>query len=163
MMIRPTILFLALALATAACTPSVSSRDGSGATQTLSLGASVDIAAVGTRLSGARAANGVLRPLGHSEALQAAAQAHADDMARSGNFSHRGSGGGTSQSRVAAAGYNACFTAENIAHGQPTIAAVISDWMGSSGHRANILSPQATQFGFARNGSYSVLVMGRSC
>ncbi len=163
MMIRLSGLVAIVTLAIAGCTPSVSSRDGVGQPQQLSLGSSVDIAAVGTRLSALRAGNGILRPVGHSAALQAAAQAHADDMARTGNFGHRGSNGSTAQSRVRAAGYNACYTAENIAAGQSTIANVFSDWMASSGHRTNILSPQATQFGFARNGSYSVLVMGRTC
>ncbi|GAB5449059.1 CAP domain-containing protein [Gymnodinialimonas sp.] len=149
---------LALSLALAACSPT-----GVGGVQRLSLGESVDIAAVGTRLSALRAQQGLARPLGHSAALQAAAQAHVDDMAQSGNLSHTGSNGSTLTSRVRASGYSACFAAENIAAGQANTAEVFEDWMGSSGHRRNILAVEATQFGFARAGGYSVLVLGRSC
>jgi uncharacterized protein YkwD len=163
MMIRLTSVLLALSMGLSACSPSVSTRDGVGDPQRLSLGQSVDIASVGTRVSALRARNGLARPLGHSAALQAAAQAHADDMARSGTFAHTGSTGSTLQSRTRAAGYNACFSAENIAHGQANIAQVFEDWMTSDGHRRNILAAEATQFGFARNGTYSVLVLGRSC
>ncbi len=163
MKIRLPSLLLVLSMGLAACTPSVSSRDGVGEAQRLSFGQSVDIAAVGTRVSALRARNGLARPLGHSASLQAAAQAHADDMARSGDFGHTGSNGSTLASRVRAAGYNACFSAENIAYGQPSIAQVFEDWMGSDGHRRNIMAVGATQFGFARNGTYSVLVLGRTC
>ncbi len=153
----------ALTLATMACTPAVTSRDSAGGDTRLTFGQSIDIAAVGARVSALRARNGLTRPLGHSAALQAAAQAHADDMARTGNFGHTGSGGSTLNSRTRAANYNACFVAENIAYGQATTQQVFSDWMNSNGHRRNILAPQATQFGFANNGGYYVLVLGRSC
>ncbi|WP_315095738.1 CAP domain-containing protein, partial [uncultured Cellulomonas sp.] len=36
---------------------------------------------------------------------------------------------------------------ENIALGYPTPAAVVAGWMGSPGHRANILNPDYTQIG----------------
>ncbi len=163
MTIRLTSILLALSLGLAACQPSISTRDGVGETQRLSFGQSVDIAAVGTRVSALRAGNGLARPLGHSAALQAAAQAHADYMAQSGNFTHTGSNGSDLSGRVRQAGYNTCFAAENLAHGQASIAQVFQDWMTSDGHRRNILAPEATQFGFARNGTYSVLVLGRSC
>ncbi|OAN73046.1 hypothetical protein A8B78_19200 [Jannaschia sp. EhC01] len=121
------------------------------------------MAAVGARLSTLRAGQGLARPLGHSAALQAAAQAHVDDMAQSGNLSHTGSNGSTLASRLRASGYSACFAAENIAAGQANTAEVFEDWMGSSGHRRNIVAAEATQFGFARAGGYSVLVLARSC
>ncbi|MBF9045169.1 CAP domain-containing protein [Rhodobacterales bacterium HKCCE4037] len=162
MKIRTLALVATIGLALAACSPTVS-RDTGGTPGRLSFGQSVDIAAVGARVSALRAQNGLVRPLGHSSALQAAAQAHADDMARTGNFSHTGSGGSTISTRARAASYNACFIAENIANGQASVAQVFSDWMGSSGHRRNILAPQATQYGFASNGGYYVLVLGRSC
>lgn len=151
---------LAVSLMLSACAPVGTSPAN---TQRLSFGQSVDIAAVGARVSALRAGQGLARPLGHSAALQAAAQAHADDMAQTGELSHRGSNGSTASSRLRAAGYTACFNAENIASGQATPAQVFQDWMGSEGHRRNILAPEATQFGFARSGGYSVLVLARSC
>ncbi|GEK21499.1 CAP domain-containing protein [Cellulomonas xylanilytica] len=36
---------------------------------------------------------------------------------------------------------------ENLALGYPTATAVVAGWMGSQGHRANILSPRYTQIG----------------
>lgn len=149
---------LAIVVAMAACAPT-----GVGGTQRLSLGESVDIVAVGTRLSTLRARQGLARPLGHSAALQAAAQVHVDDIARSGSLIHTGANGSTLASRLRSAGYSACFAAENIAAGQANTAEVFEDWMASSGHRRNILAVEATQFGFARTGGYSVLVLGRSC
>jgi uncharacterized protein YkwD len=163
MKLRATASLILLSLTLAACTPAVTSRDTSGTPQRLTFGQSIDIAAVGARVSALRAQNGLTRPLAHSAALQAAAQAHADDMARTGNFSHTGSNGSTLTTRTRAANYSACFAAENIAAGQASVQNVFTDWMGARGHRRNILSPQATQFGFARSGSYYVPVLGRSC
>lgn len=160
MKIRIVAIMAALSLVLGACSPS---GTGLGTTQRLSFGQSVDIAATGTRISALRAGQGLARPLGHSAALQAAAQSHADDMAQTGEFGHRGSNGSTASSRLRAAGYTACFNAENVAYGQENTAQVFQDWMGSSGHRRNILAPEATQFGFARNSGYSVLVLARSC
>ncbi len=163
MKIRAIAAIAALTLAAAACAPTVTSRDASGGTERLSFAQSANIAAVGARLSALRAQNGLTRPLGHSAALQAAAQAHADDMARTGNFGHNGSGGSTLTTRTRAANYSACFAAENIAYGQGSVQQVFTDWMASRGHRRNILAAQATQYGFASAGRYYVLVLGRSC
>lgn len=151
-------------LAVSACTPA--GVTGAGVTegpQRLSIGESVDIAAVGTRLTALRAGQGLGRPLAHSPALQAAAQAQADDMSRSGRLSHTGSNGSTLSSRVQATGFTACYAAENIAVGQDTTAEVFDAWMASPEHRTNILAPQATRFGYARSNGYSALVLGRSC
>jgi len=129
----------------------------------LSLGTSVDIGAAATQLSARRAANGILRPLVHSPQLQAAAQAHADDLHASGQFSHTGSDGSDIRRRVQRSNYNACFMAENIARGQPNVRSVVETWMESSGHRANILNAQVSQFGFAHVGEIWVLVLARPC
>jgi len=141
----------------AACTPAPG-------TERLSAGRTVDVASAATQLSIQRAGTGIVRPIVQNPALQAAAQAHADDLARSGLFSHTGSDGSTLASRLQRANYNACASAENIAQGTPDIRSTISQWMQSDGHRANILNAQLTQFGFARgsNGIW-VLVMARPC
>lgn len=157
--------FLAVSLALGACAPTTGTSvpASAGEVQRLSFGQSVDLASVGARLSTLRAGSGLARPLAHSSALQAAAQAHVDDMARTGDFSHRGANGSTLATRVRASGYNACYANENIAYGQANTAQVFQDWMASGGHRRNILAAQATQFGYARSNGYSVLVLGRSC
>lgn len=45
---------------------------------------------------------------------------------------------------------------ENIAYGQRTPSAVVTGWMNSSGHRANILNASFTQIGvgYSSNGNH---------
>jgi hypothetical protein len=74
-----------LSVALAACTPTPG-------TERVSAGESVDIASAGAQLSVQRAQNGLVRPLGYSPALQAAAESHAQYLSRTGNFSHDGRG-----------------------------------------------------------------------
>lgn len=152
----PRLLALFFAAALAACTPAPG-------TQRVSAGTSVDIASAGTQLSVQRAGGGIIRPLGHSPALQAAAQAHADDLAISGQLGHTGSDGSSLSDRIRAAGFNACAAAENVASGTPDIRSTIANWMASPDHRANILNPTVTQFGFASSGGTWVLVLARPC
>jgi len=87
-------------------------------------------------------------PLEIDVRLMESAQLHSEDMA-AGNFvSHTGSGGSTFVQRIEAAGYTPWWRlAENVAGGQPTPAAVVAAWMGSSGHRANILNPDLEDIG----------------
>lgn len=93
-----------------------------------------------------RAARG-LKPLVLSNTLNAAAALHADDMARHKNMSHTGSDGSDPFQRMARAGYHYSSAGENIAAGQKDVAAVMTSWMNSSGHRANILG-NYTDVGF---------------
>ncbi|KAG6976280.1 hypothetical protein JG688_00001555 [Phytophthora aleatoria] len=79
--------------------------------------------------------------------LQAAAQAHAADMARRSFLSHTGSDGSTMSTRVRAAGYRWATVAENVAAGQATVNSVLASWMNSKPHRANILSTMHKMFG----------------
>jgi uncharacterized protein YkwD len=57
----------------------------------------------------------------------------------------------------------ACAAAENVARGRSDIRSTIADWMASPDHRANIMSPQMTQFGFAGTSDTWVLVLARPC
>ncbi|GAA4300178.1 hypothetical protein GCM10023178_05100 [Actinomadura luteofluorescens] len=72
--------------------------------------------------------------------LQAAAQGHSDDMVARNFFDHTNPSGKNPGDRITAAGYRWSTYGENIAYGQRTPAAVMSAWMNSSGHRANILN-----------------------
>jgi uncharacterized protein YkwD len=89
-----------------------------------------------------------LSPLALDPKLTAAAQAHADDMARHSTMSHEGSDGSTPFDRIKRQGYNYRSAAENVARGQETVAEVMSSWMNSPHHRANILG-NYTQAGIA--------------
>ena len=153
-MLRSLALLAALSLASCAPPPG---------TERLSAGAMVDIGSAGTQLSLQRAGGGMIRPLAHSPALQAAAQALADDLAVSNRLGHLGSDGATLSERLRRAGYLACAAAENVASGTADIRSTIARWMDSPEHRANILNPQMTQFGFASSGQTWVLVLARPC
>jgi len=89
----------------------------------------------------------------HSDSrLAAAAQGHSEDMARRNYFSHTTPEGVDPWERARAAGYNTP-TGENIAMGQRTAEDVVTGWMNSSGHRANILNcdSHAIGMGLGRN------------
>lgn len=81
-----------------------------------------------------------------SDKLARAALVHAQDMVAASFFSHTGSNGSTVGTRVTAAGYSWSTVAENIAAGQPTVASVMSAWMGSDGHCANVMNPSMRDF-----------------
>jgi uncharacterized protein YkwD len=106
-----------------------------------------------------RAGCGDLKPDGR---LAAAAQAHADDMARKGYFSHTSKDGRYFEARVRAAGYPRPG-AENIAKGQKSAKQVVKEWMASSSHRSAVLTCAFTTIGigFAGNGNYWVQEFGR--
>jgi uncharacterized protein YkwD len=89
--------------------------------------------------------------------LTAAAAGHAKDMATADYFSHTSKDGRTFVDRIKAQGYSKPRS-ENIAAGQTTVSAVMSAWMKSSGHRANILDCSASQMGAAsaNGGSYGI-------
>ena len=106
-------------------------------------------------------------PLRYNTQLARAAMAHACDMAVNNFFGHRGSDGSNLQRRVRAAGYRDCLVAENLAWGYPTSQQIISGWMGSNGHRTNMLHPRAAEFGVGitqgPKGPNWVLVLARGC
>jgi uncharacterized protein YkwD len=76
------------------------------------------------------------------DGLAAAARAHSVEMAGTGTFQHDSLDGTDPGERMRAAGYDTSGTgwAENIARGQADPAAVLTAWLASPGHRANILN-----------------------
>ena len=89
--------------------------------------------------------------------LATAARLHSQDMADRRYFSHTSLDGRSPWDRIRAQGYTQ-GSAENIAAGQRTPASVMTAWMNSSGHRANILncSNLALGVGIGRGGPYGV-------
>ncbi|MCI0387010.1 CAP domain-containing protein [Streptomyces sp. CNQ085] len=73
-------------------------------------------------------------------ALEEAARDHSASMARTGELSHRGSGGRSLMRRLKDTGYAWSQVGENIAYGYPDAAAVVAGWMDSPPHRRNILA-----------------------
>jgi uncharacterized protein YkwD len=88
-------------------------------------------------------------PLSLNKALVTAAQIHARDMAALDLLEHDlpGVAQPTLVSRAVFVGYHYSMVAENIATGFPDAASVVSGWMSSPGHRANILDPNLTEAG----------------
>ena len=89
-------------------------------------------------------------------ALVTAARAHSKDMIARNFFSHTNPDGQSPFDRMRAAGYDGRMMGENIAAGQTSAAAVMKAWMGSSGHKANILNCKYKEIGvgYAKGGSY---------
>ena len=88
--------------------------------------------------------------------LSGVARAHSQDMAAKGYFNHNSQDGTAPAQRLTAAGYTYRQMAENIAAGQSTPADVMTSWMGSAGHKANILNCSLKEIGvgFATGGPY---------
>ena len=86
-----------------------------------------------------------------SDALTTAAQGHSDDMSANDYFSHTSLDGSTASDRAEAAGFTGTALGENIAAGQRTPQDVMAAWMGSDGHRANILNCGYTVIGVGLN------------
>jgi uncharacterized protein YkwD len=117
--------------------------------------------AVVQEVNARRAAQG-LPPLKLSNALRDAARYHAADMAQDSYFEH------DTHDRVGEQLIRVCDTwsrigsyypsprAENIAAGFTTPQSVVSAWMGSGGHRSNILGPDYREIGvgYVRGGSW---------
>lgn len=95
-----------------------------------------------------RLANGGLAPLRRNDSLEAAAELHSTNMAVRNFFSHCDPDTGTLPvDRVLAAGYGSTFVGENAAAGSATPVDVMALWMGSAGHRANILNTSYRELG----------------
>lgn len=102
-----------------------------------------------------RAKNGVA-PLKLNEDLCEVARTRCKDMIEYDYFSHTSPVNGSFSNFIIDAGIRFSTAGENIAAGQRTPEEVVSDWMTSDGHRANILSPSYKEIGvgFASGGYY---------
>ena len=103
-----------------------------------------------------RAENGE-QPLRPDARLQAAAEAHVQDMLTGDYFDHVSPGGSTPVDRVRTTGYitgppAGYVIGENLAWGTlslPTPQAIVSAWIASPGHLANVLEGQYRDTGIA--------------
>lgn len=100
------------------------------------------------RVNQERQANGALPPLKGQTQLAAAAELHSTNMGTRNFFSHCDPDLMTMPGqRVTAAGYVWNSVGENAAAGQTTPQQVMAAWMGSAGHRSNILSTNFREIG----------------
>lgn len=88
-------------------------------------------------------------PLRLSVQLNAAADAHARDMARQHYFEHPDREGRTPADRVRATGYAEIRVGENIAYGALSTDDAIAGWLRSPGHCENLMDPKFEQMGIA--------------
>jgi uncharacterized protein YkwD len=115
----------------------------------------------------ANRASGERGELAELDALNAAAQLHACDMARTGNFSHTGSGNSTHTDRIRSQGGRCRRTSENIAWGKMSLGSLMNGRMNSAGHNRNIMDRKVQRIGigvaYRGDTPYWVAVMGGRC
>lgn len=99
------------------------------------------------RLTNEERAEAGLHALTWDDALFQSARGHSLDMATNNYFEHDGQDGRDPSQRMLDAGYAFIPYGENIAYGYPTPEAVVAGWMGSTGHRNNILNASACDLG----------------
>jgi uncharacterized protein YkwD len=116
-----------------------------------------------------RAANG-LAPLELDTRLVKAAEDRMRDMEEGGWWSHESPEGRSPFVWLAVRAYNYEYAGENLAAGFETVQLLVTSWMESSGHRANILNPNFAECGVAiidgstvrpSNGKSIVVMFGR--
>lgn len=128
--------------------------NGSNSTGGTSTGTSSAAQAVLAEVNAARAQNG-LSALTLDANMNRAAAVRAAELAQS--FSHTRPNGSRGLTALNEAGVSYRTAGENIASGQQSAQAVVSAWMNSSGHRANILSAS-----FGRMGVGQATIGGRT-
>lgn len=93
-----------------------------------------------------RAKNG-LAALNENWELSRIARYKSNDMVNKNYFSHQSPTYGSPFDMIKAFGLTYKSAAENIAKGQNSASSVVSSWMSSPGHRANILNSSFNQIG----------------
>lgn len=86
-------------------------------------------------------------PLEWDGRVAGVAEAHSRDMVARDYFSHTTPDGASPWDRLSRAGISYRLAAENIAWGYTSAEAVLSGWLGSAGHRANIENCALTHHG----------------
>ncbi|WP_313344025.1 CAP domain-containing protein [Sedimentibacter sp.] len=88
-----------------------------------------------------------LQPLTFDESISNVARLKSKDMADNNYFAHQSPRYGSAGDMLRNNGINWSAWGENIASGQRTPETVVTAWMNSEGHRANILSPNFGKIG----------------
>ena len=105
-----------------------------------------------------------LGPLSLDERLSQAAIGKSNDMLAKGYWAHISPDGITPWAFIKGAGYSYTYAGENLARGYTNSSDVINAWMASDSHKANMLSGNYSNVGFAvvtgsLNGEETVLVV----
>ncbi|WP_339213267.1 CAP domain-containing protein [Solibacillus sp. FSL W8-0372] len=105
------------------------------------------IEAAVVELTNAERVKAGLQPFKTHAPLMAAAREKSQDMKDKNYFSHTSPTYGSPFDRLKALGISYKAAGENIAKGQRTAQEVVTAWMNSEGHRANILNANFTHIG----------------
>lgn len=163
MAIRRTLATIAVATlaatAPAHAKPLLSSTRGESVTRVAPVDAGLELALA--RINELRLQAGAA-PLVLNAQLTAAAQGHANDMAAKGYFSHTSQDGRSPGQRIAATGYSYTTYGENIAWGYADWNAALTGWMGSPGHRTNLLNTRFREIGLGVKKRYYVADLATS-
>ena len=88
-----------------------------------------------------------LKALSFDSSISNVARTKSRDMADNNYFAHNSPTYGSAGNMLEKSGISLTLWGENIASGQYTPEDVVRGWMNSTGHRANILSPNFTKIG----------------
>ena len=141
--------------ALALCAPATAQADDCAGADLVPTADSVAVVGQATLclLNQQRAANGV-GALVENATLSSASAGYSQRMVAQGFFNHESPDGGTLVDRLTGAGYlgddDPWVVGENLGWGQGTLAtarSMVSAWMDSPGHRANMLSDDYTEIG----------------
>lgn len=161
MKLRARALSVAVPLLIGASVVAVQSNGSAGAAPTVltiaapaKVGYSADTTSTATRLwsqcvvatNVARSEKGLV-PLQLDIRVAMAAAGQSAYQAQAQRMSHTGTGGSNAGNRLDAAGYSWSTWGENVAAGQADCATVLTAWLGSPSHRANILNPAFRHIG----------------
>ncbi|KAJ9075276.1 hypothetical protein DSO57_1037692 [Entomophthora muscae] len=113
----------------------------------------VDINDMLMQVNRVRAKTGA-RALRINDKLMTAAQRHSQDQANSRQMSHTGSDGSDISTRVNRVQYQYRAIAENVAYNQRSVSEVMTSWINSPGHYANLINPQYQDFGAGMSNYY---------
>lgn len=150
---------LALCAALAAC----GAAPTTGTPQAQATAVSTSGASVQAQLNEIRSRAG-LAGVKRSPQLDAAALAHAKDMAANNFMAHKGSNGSNPGQRAKRAGYRWCTVAENVSQGYRSDARAIEAWRVSPGHYGNMVKRKVTHFGMANvNGFRAMVLAAKRC
>lgn len=105
-----------------------------------------------------------LQSLSNNPQLSSAASKKAADMFAKNYWAHNGPDGTTPWVFIKSSGYNYVYAGENLARGFNSASDVVNAWMASPDHRANVLSSNFKDVGFAvksgtLNGEQTFLVV----
>ncbi|WP_145408892.1 CAP domain-containing protein [Paenibacillus xylanexedens] len=113
-----------------------------------------DFAAQVVKLVNAERAKAGLNALASDALLDKVALAKAKDMSDNKYFAHQSPTYGSPFDMMKQFGVTYSYAGENIAQGQKTPQEVVTAWMNSEGHRANILNKNYTQIGVGYYNGY---------